>query len=342
MEFKIIEKETTFLNPTKDMAQKSIRSEIRVDPLTKRTARICHFMKLKWQKPDFDQIVSGTEKNCPFCSDKVLTVTPCFLPEIIPAGRFISEDRVLFPNLAPYDSLGAVAIMGSRHYIPMTEIEPERIVGSFQLAMDFFRRIEQIQHPEGVYHIINWNYMPPSGSSIIHPHIQVFSTSHAPNLMRQELECAKIWMEKNGTNFWDDYMAHEITDGRRYLGKIGRTIWFTSFAPMGVAGDILAIVENVRCTLELTHQDLNDLATGLTRVMAAYDAIGIYSFNMNSFTGASHDDFTRFHILFSPRTFFNQALGTPDVGALQKLFNESICMAHPEEINEMVKPYFNF
>ena len=93
-------------------------------------------------------------------------------------------------------------------------------------------------------------------------------------------------------------------------------------------------------TLELTDDDLNDIADGLTRLMAAYDKMGIFSFNMNFFTGARGDDFTRFHLLFSPRTFFNQALGTPDIGALRNLFNETLCMAFPEEINTMLKPDF--
>ncbi|MCP4112525.1 MAG: hypothetical protein GY749_44535 [Desulfobacteraceae bacterium] len=66
-----------------------------------------------------------------------------------------------------------------------------------------------------------------------------------------------------------------------------------------------------------------------------------YSFNMNFFTGIETDDYTRFHLLFSPRTFFNQALGTPDIGAIQRLFNESVCMAFPEEIKKMLKPEFD-
>ena len=109
---------------------------------------------------------------------------------------------------------------------------------------------------------------------------------------------------------------------------------------MGVAGDVLAVVDGVRSTLELTDDDLFDLATGLTRAMAAYDKMGIYNFNMNFFTGRKTDEFSRFHLLFSPRTFFNQALGTPDIGALRNLFNETLCMAFPEDINEMLKPEF--
>jgi len=340
MKFEAHRKETIVLNPMKDMARRSIPSEIRKDPLTGRTARICHFMKLRWEKPDFGAMVSGTEQTCPFCPEKVMQITPCFPEEILPQGRLTAGDMVLFPNIAPYDSLGAVATMGAQHYIPMLEFTAERISGAFRLARAFFQRIEEIDHPESVYHIINWNYMPPAGSSLIHAHLQVFASSSAPNLMREELEAARRYRQRKGTNYWDDLVAHEISEGQRFLGSIGRINWFTSYAPMGVAGDVLAVADKASSTLELSDEDLDDIADGLTRVMAAYDKMGIFSFNMNFFTGAKGDDFTRFHLLFSPRTFFNQSLGTPDIGALRNLFNETLCMAFPEEINSLLKPDF--
>ena len=340
MNFEAVKKETIILNPREDMARQTIPSEIRRDPLTGRTARICHFMKLQWEKPDFDKLVALGGDFCPFCPENVLKVTPCFPEEIVPEGRLQQKDMVMFPNLAPYDSLGAVATMGGDHFIPMTAITPRRIADAFGFAMGFFQRVHALKDPEAVYHIINWNYMPVSGSSLIHPHLQVFATSSAPNLMRQELEAAKDYREKKGSNFWDDFVAIEKERGERYLGAIGRTEWMTAYAPIGVAGDVLAVVTGANSTLDLTDADMQDIADGLTRVMTAYDKMGIYSFNMNFFTGALGDDFTRFHLLFSPRTFFNQALGTPDIGALRNLFNETLCMAFPEEINAMLKADF--
>src|SRR4030042_2775974 len=198
MKFESIKKETVILNPNMDMAEQRIPSEIRLDPLTGRTARICHFMKLHWEKPDFEALVAGTEAWCPFCGDKVLTVTPCFPKDLIPEGRLKKDDMVIFPNIAPYDSIGAVATFSSRHYLPMTDIRPEHIASAFGFALDFFRRIEATGHPESVYHLINWNYMPPAGSSLIHPHLQVFSTSSAPNLMRQELEASRDYQKQHG------------------------------------------------------------------------------------------------------------------------------------------------
>ncbi len=340
MHFNILKKETLMRNPLKDNERRSIASEIRQDPLTGRTSRICHFMKLKWEKPDFGKIVGKTQETCPFCPEKIMKITPLFPEEILPEGRMLRDDMVLFPNIAPYDSLSSVAVMGSRHYIPMTEIDPARIANAFGMIIDFFQLLEKIRHPEAVYHMINWNYMPPSGSSIVHPHLQVFSSSDAPNLLRQELEAARIYKEKNKSNYWDDLVKAETESGDRFLAKTGRITWLSSFAPLGVAGDVLGVVEGISSMTELTDADLSDIAKGLTSAMRAYDKMGIYSFNMNFYPGAKGDDFTCLHLVFSPRTFFNQALGTPDVGAGQKLFNESVCMAHPEEISAMLKPEF--
>ena len=87
--------------------------------------------------------------------------------------------------------------------------------------------------------------------------------------------------------------------------------------------------------------EIMDISQGLLRLMKACDRIGFYSFNMNFYTGRPGDDFARFHLIFSPRTFFKLALGTPDNGALRNLINETVCMANPEEIGGMLKPDFN-
>jgi len=341
MKFEAIAREAVLLDPSDNLARKHIPNEIRRDPLTGKTSRICHFRELSWKKPDLDQLVAGTESWCPFCPDKVLKVTPCFPEEIIPEGRMILDDKVLFPNIAPYDMLSAVATLGKRHYIPMTEIEPRRIADGFRLAVKYFRHLEDIKHPESVYHLISWNYMPASGSSIIHPHLQVFASSFAPNFLREKLAAARDYMDKHGSNYWDDLVAAEKENKDRFLGQIGRTQWLTVFAPLGAVGDVTAVVPGIRSTLELTDQDLDDLAIGLTKLMAAYDRMGIYNFNMSFFSGSFQDEHARFHLLFSPRIYFNPAIGTPDVAALGRMFGESVCMGFPEEINGMLKVEFD-
>jgi len=340
MKFEAIARETVLLDPNNDMALKNIPNQIRKDPLTGKTSRICHFRNLKWEKPDIDRLIAGTESWCPFCPEKVLKVTPCFPAEIAPEGRMTQGDKVLFPNIAPYDRLSAVATLGNRHYIPMTDFEPQRIADGFRLAIKYFRHLHDKKHPESVYHLISWNYMPASGSSIIHPHLQVFATSFAPNSLREKLQAAKTYMEVNKTNYWDDLVQAEKTNRDRYLGEIGRTTWLSVFAPVGSVGDVSATVDGVRSTLELDEDDLLDLATGMTKLMAAYDRMGIYNFNMSFFAGSQKDEHARFHMIFSPRVYFNPSIGTPDVASLGRLFGESVCMGFPEEINKMLKTEF--
>jgi UDPglucose--hexose-1-phosphate uridylyltransferase len=340
MKFEAIPRETVLLDPNNDLAPKQIPNEIRKDPLTGRTSRICHFRELKWKKPDLDKLIAGTETWCPFCPEKVLTATPCFPPEIVAEGRMTLDDKVLFPNIAPYDRMGAVATLGPRHYTPMTEIEPQTIADGFRLSLKYFRHLHAMNHPESVYHLISWNYMPASGSSIIHPHLQVFATCFAPNLLREKLAAAKAYMAINKTNYWDDLVIAEKQNRDRFLGEIGRTTWLTVFAPLGSVGDVMAVVDGLRSTLELADDDLMDLATGLTKLMAGYDRMGIYNFNMSFYAGSQQDEHARFHLIFSPRIYFNPSIGTPDVASLGRLFGESVCMGFPEEINRLLKVEF--
>ncbi|MHB8834475.1 MAG: hypothetical protein ACYC9Y_02015 [Candidatus Methylomirabilia bacterium] len=341
LNFQADKKETAILDSRAGGKRTTIPSEVRRDPLTGRTARICHFMELKWQLPNFEKMVAGTQSWCPFCPERVLEVTPLFPPEIVAEGRLTRGDMVLFPNLAPYDSLSAVATFGHRHFTPMTEFTPPQIAQAFGLAHDFFGRVTAAGHPEAVYHFVNWNHMPPAGSSLIHSHLQVFTSSNAPNLLAQELTAAASYHGETGRVYWDDLLAHEQDEGSRYLGARGRVHFLQSYAPMGVAGDVLAIVEGVAATTELTEDDHLALGEGLCAAMKAYDSLGVYSFNMNFFTGKAGDRHARFHLLFSPRTFFNQALGATDVGALRNLYNESLCMAYPEEIAGKLRPFFS-
>jgi galactose-1-phosphate uridylyltransferase len=340
MKFEATRKEALILDPANAMQPKAIPVEVRVDPLTGRTARISHFMRLHWKKPDLAKLVAGTEATCPFCPDRVLKVTPCFPADLAPDGRFFRGDQVLFPNLAPYDGLGAVATLGSRHYIPMAEVEPARIASGLLLAMDFYRRVRAIGHPESVYHLLSWNYMPASGSSLIHPHLQVFASSTAPNQLRTELAAAQAYFLANGRTYWDDLVEAERREGRRFIGRLGRISWLANFAPFGVAGDVVAVVDDCRVILDLSEEDVAAMARGLTAAMAAYDKLGIYNFNVCFFPGAEQDRFARLHMVFSPRIYYNPILAAPDTTALRTLYDESICVGFPENIAATIQPEF--
>jgi len=339
MRFEAVTKDATFLDPFNNMSPRTITVEVRRDPLTGRTSRVCRFRSPKWQKPDLDKLAAGTEATCPFCPNLVKKVTPAFTPDITPEGRWAEEDVVLFPNIAPYDGLSVVATLGERHSAPMTEIEPELIARTWGLILKFFRRLEEIGHPESVYHLMNWNFMPPAGSSIIHPHIQAVATSSAPNFLREKLKAAGEYQAEHQTNFWDDLVKAE-RDGPRWLGRIGRTSWLSAFAPQGVMGDVTAVVDDISSTLDLTEADLADLAAGTVKALAAYDKMGVYSFNQGFYAGTRADGQIRVHATLSPRTPLNPAIGTSDINSIQYVQGDGFCLVSPEELNKAVREEF--
>ena len=121
--------------------------------------------------------------------------------------------------------------------------------------------------------------------------------------MREELEAAKTYLERNQSNYWDDSWRLEREAGERYLGRIGRTDWLLSYAPLGVAGEYRGRgVEGVNGTLGLTDQDLADIAVGLRRLMAAYDKMGIFQLQYELFHRSLSDQFLPLPPALSPRT----------------------------------------
>jgi len=61
MKFDVVKKEALILDPANALQPRAIPVEVRTDPLTGRTARICHFMRLQWKKPDLEKLVAGTD-----------------------------------------------------------------------------------------------------------------------------------------------------------------------------------------------------------------------------------------------------------------------------------------
>ncbi len=58
------------------VARCAVYSELRRDPLTRRSGRVAHFMGFKLVAPDLAKVVEASREGCPFCPERVLEVTP--------------------------------------------------------------------------------------------------------------------------------------------------------------------------------------------------------------------------------------------------------------------------
>ena len=139
LEFRRERKLALLHDPRKNFELAEIESEIRYDPLTGNSARICHFSLPKLPPPDFAELLAVSRAACPFCPDKVEAITPRFPDDLVPGGRLRRGDAVLFPNLFPYDDISAVAVLAREHFFAMEAVPERPVREGLQLARDFFR-----------------------------------------------------------------------------------------------------------------------------------------------------------------------------------------------------------
>ncbi len=342
MEFERMPRTTRFLDPRQDYRETTIESEIRRDPLTKMTGRIAHFAGAQYPELDLEELsrLSLSRGPCPFCPDLVEKVTPKFLPEIEPQGRFHRGEATVFPNLSPYDTHSAVTVMSAAHLVPVRDLSVERLKNAFGVSLEYFRAIYRTDQHMG-YGLISWNYMPMAGASLLHPHLQIYATDHPGNFLGAEIKAAKAYRQETGRLFWQDLVTEEITRGERYLGAVGNTEWLVPFVPQSFIGDVQVIFPHRFSILDLTDGDLEQFGHGMTAVCRFMEERHIYSFNVAFFPGQGPDDDTWVHARVSFRGMFNPVLHSADVSAIRQLYDEPFTTIYPEDIARDLRPLFH-
>lgn len=337
VQFSSVHTFTEIHNPMKDFSLDRIPLEIRFDPLTGRSARVFDLPYIPPPRPDLEkEAARSREKFCPFCPGNVEKATPRFPVDLLAEGRLRVGSATVVPNLLPLDKYAAVCVIGKDHYIPIEKFKAAVLHDALTASVQFAARVLDYD-PSVRAWSINWNFMPPAGSSIMHPHLQINCGPAATNEMRAQLEGSLRYTASGLGDFWDDYIAQEKSDGRRYLGRRGPFSWFLPFAPRGFLPDAWGIFDRHDIT-SLTPAEINGFAEGLSRVISYFAAEGLYSFNMAlfSFRGASC---FRPNVRISPRLLTREA-GNSDHTYLQALHREPYCVKTPESVSERIKKIF--
>jgi len=340
IEFRKVESESTFLDPRKGFAPTTVRFQVRVDPLTGRTCHFSHFGAIKPQKLDLagyhDPAVKGF---CPFCPEHREKATPRFTPDIVPEGRLTQGEAFLIPNLFPYDIHSGVVVMSDDHVVGLRELTRERLRNAFALGIGFLRRIAAT-NGSLPYHLMTWNYMPPSGGGLVHPHQQYFATAHPGNQFMDELSASQRFAERYRQNYWYVLARREAADNERYIARLGSGHWMASFVSLGLLGEVMCVFPDVFSLDDFTDDDLDDLVAGLERVFRYYEDAGVFSFNASLSFGPSDQEHFSCYFRIVPRTFLNTRDFAPDLNFFQAILSEPICVVLPEDLCREVKPYF--
>jgi len=325
-------------HPFKGFSLDEIPFEIRYDPLTGQTSRIFDLPYRPVARPDFDELIrKSKETTCPFCPETREKVTPRFPEEILPGGRVQEGDAWLFPNLLPLDPYAAVCIFGNDHFIGPGEFTPKIMRDGFTAARTFIQTVAS-RDPAIRFFSINWNYMPPSGSSVIHPHIQVNCGGIPTYQMRLQMDGSHAHWLKSGKPFWEEYVNAEKASDERFITEIGPTFWALSFAPQGAFPDIWCIFRDCRSLVAWNDTERDAFLEGLTAALRYLDRVGFYSFNVSIFSGRETDHY-RVNARITPRMPLRE-IGNSDQTYYQVLHREPCSVRPPESVREDVLKAF--
>ncbi|MBN2466594.1 MAG: hypothetical protein JXD19_00445 [Deltaproteobacteria bacterium] len=298
-------------------------------------------MNLKFRlpfRPDFQEVVATSlKRKCPFCDGNLEAMTPRFTPQFIPEGRLHVGEAVVFPNAMPYDQNNAITIFSKKHFIGLSEFSQELMANGFLASQLFLKRVYKA-NAKNKYFSINWNYMPPSGASLIHPHMHLMADKEPADYHKLMLKRGKRFRKKFNVNYWKDLIREEKNRGERFLGETGMVSWLLNFAPMGMMGDIIGVFEESLSLLDIPAERFWDLAGGLQKIFKYLDSSNIYSFNLTFFSGLREKDYFWNHVRLIPR-FTIPPVDTSDVGFPFLLHDESLSIVKPEDICTELQPF---
>ena len=328
---------TVMINPRKGFAPEETPFEIRYDPLTGETGRVFD-MPFQADKPDLDETIRRSQGIfCPFCPENIEKSTSLFPKELIPEGRVTVGESTLIPNLVPFDKYAGVSILSHRHYIPMEELTPQIMQDAFISSLRFIRSVAEYDEKVSCF-TLNWNYLPPAGSSMIHPHLQPNCGEIPTNQLRMQIEGSHRYFGGTGRNFWHDYIDAEKELGIRYVGEIENTCWVMSFVPLGFLPDVWVLFPDHFSLARLDEPAIMPFLKGLAAVLEYFRHQNIFSFNVSIFS-VREDDRFRMNGRICPR-LFPRAIRNNDMAYPQALHKEPFTVRPPEIVCEELKQFF--
>ena len=342
IEFRTETKRARLHDPRQDFALAEIESEVRHDPLTGETARICHFAMRAPPAPDLAAIDELSRPGCPFCPERIES-DHAALPRRPRSRRAARRGAAtVFPNLFPYDDVSGDR-RAVRRALPSDgrHARARRRRRAHRRARFHAGRGQPRFAGRDAYGIVTWNYMPAAGGTQVHPHMQVIVTTTPGNAVGRQLAAAAAFRARTGRVYAEVLLEAERR-GPRWIGDDGRVAWLAPFTPTGVLGDAMAVIRGRSTLAELDDADIADFAATLVRVLRAFAARGLWSFNLclmpDAFGAAPRRHWLTARLL--PRFYLNPKLHVSDASYLQLLLEERFAMLTPEEVGSDLRARF--
>lgn len=325
--------------------RKLIRGQIeyRFDPLTNEQARLnpARAGRIKQAEgggSQLGELIERSKEICQFCPERVEKETPCFPQKIWEEGRIRVGESLVFPNLNPFGECHAVAILSREHFLNPDEFSPQMIKDNLLAAKRYILSVHA-QNKEARYPIYMWNYMPPSGGSIIHPHVQILVEREPTPQVSQLLQKSLEYYARSGENYWRNLAQEERRLDERFLAGDDHISVTASFAPRGF-NEVCFIFNEISSLAEMDEGRMESFSVYLSRALRAYKEIGVGSFNLVIFSGPIGGNESYFYWMSAKLISrpYPQGIYTSDTGSMERLQDVWVIDTLPEELARRMKP----
>ena len=192
MEFRKFIAKAQLLSPLLDFELDAQPVEYRFDPLSDMPSRINvrraqRVRQARESGVDIEGFVDGTRRDCFFCPENISRSTPLLPESIFGVGRITEGECVIFPNLFPFAEYHAVARITKEHYLDLDWFTEEMLRDNIKACHRWILSVYNYDL-EARYPMYNWNHMPPSAASIIHPHVQVLVDKRPTPYLKMRLD----------------------------------------------------------------------------------------------------------------------------------------------------------
>jgi galactose-1-phosphate uridylyltransferase len=339
-------KRSKILNPLKNFEEDVVTFEYRADPLTGRNTTVIRGMlkyickSLVSDEELLSSLVEKTKVSCPFCPESVKEKTPMFTRDFLEEGRILAGDAVVIPNLLGHAERSVLVVLSKEHYLKLNDFTPKLIFDGFKGGLAYLKRLSEVEHSIR-FPVFIFNYLPPAGSSILHPHMQVLARDRPFFLVKLFLERSKAYYEGNKSSYWSDLVSKE-KGGERYLFGTNDVEWLVPFAPLRGSNEVQAIVRGKSNLLELNDEEWLGLAEGISRILRFYHEQGYVSFNIILVSGPldRHLDYFDVNLRMISRPGI-QASSFTDAWGLPYLLWDGEAVEEPELFAERIKKFTN-
>ena len=310
-------------------------SQVRINPA--RARRIRHS---ETREDELDRLIEASRRACPFCPERIETETPRFPKEISDDGRIKVGESLIFPNLNPFGECHAVGTLSKKHFLHLDEFIPEMIRDNLRAVISYILSAHA-QDSEASYPIYMWNHMPPSAGSIIHPHVQILlerqPTPQLSNLITKSLH----YYGEKMKNYWASLVEEERRLKERFI--IGNDLLsvVASFAPCGF-NEVCFIFHGASSLTQLKERQVETFSIYLSKVLKAYQSMGIGSFNLATLSGPVDRSQAEFYWM-SARLIsrpYPRGIYTNDSGPMERMQSVWVIDTLPEELTQKMKHFF--